>query len=191
MDFFFARLSHGQANSATQCPRVITRAEWKGCKPRSREKMPLTPVPYVVIHHGGIAKYCHDKITCSEIVRSYQKLHMDENHWVDIGYSFVIGEDGNIYEGRGWDNVGAHAPKYNNQSIGVCIIGDFTKFMPNGAALRALSSLVECGVNFGKISKDYRVVGHRQVRDTKCPGETFYQYVQSLPQWANNPVPTV
>ena len=56
------------------------------------------------------------------IVRSYQNLHMDTNSkwkngfsfklnveknldflnkkdWDDIGYNFVVGEDGNIYEG--------------------------------------------------------------------------------------------
>jgi hypothetical protein len=38
----------------------------------------------------------------------------------------VVGEDGNVYEGRGWDNWGAHAPAYNSKSIGICIIGDFT-----------------------------------------------------------------
>lgn len=51
---------------------------------------------------------------------------MDDRQWFDIGYNFVIGEDGNVYEGRGWDYVGAHAPGYNTQSIGICVIGDFS-----------------------------------------------------------------
>ena len=50
---------------------------------------------------------------------------MNERHWEDIGYNFVIGEDGNAYTGRGWDNAGAHARSYNNRSIGICIIGNF------------------------------------------------------------------
>lgn len=37
-----------------------------------------------------------------------------------------MGEDGNVYEGRGWDIFGAHAPKLNSKSIGICIIGTFT-----------------------------------------------------------------
>jgi N-acetylmuramoyl-L-alanine amidase len=51
---------------------------------------------------------------------------MNNNGWADIGYNFVVGEDGNIYEGRGWNAKGAHAPAYNGRSIGICIIGDFT-----------------------------------------------------------------
>jgi N-acetylmuramoyl-L-alanine amidase len=51
---------------------------------------------------------------------------MDTNGWIDIGYNFLVGEDGNIYEGRGWNNVGAHATNWNSKSIGICVIGDFT-----------------------------------------------------------------
>ena len=28
--------------------------------------------------------------------------------WTDIGYSYLIGDDGNAYEGRGWEWVGSH-----------------------------------------------------------------------------------
>jgi N-acetylmuramoyl-L-alanine amidase len=51
---------------------------------------------------------------------------MDTNKWDDIGYNFVVGEDGNVYEGRGWNAVDSHAVPYNRNSIGICIIGDFT-----------------------------------------------------------------
>lgn len=104
----------------------MSRKEWQARPPIARELMDKTPKPYVVIHHGGITHYCYDVKTCSAIVREYQNLHLDERGWYDIGYSFVIGEDGNAYEGRGWDYVGAHAPGYNTQSIGICIIGDFS-----------------------------------------------------------------
>jgi N-acetylmuramoyl-L-alanine amidase len=36
----------------------------------------------------------------------------------DIGYNFLIGEDGNVYEGRGWDEVGDHTFGYNFASLG-------------------------------------------------------------------------
>ncbi len=28
--------------------------------------------------------------------------------YCDIGYNFLIGGDGNVYEGRGWDRQGSH-----------------------------------------------------------------------------------
>ncbi|XP_043258957.1 uncharacterized protein LOC122401084 [Colletes gigas] len=169
--------------------RILSREEWGARPPVAREPMVVTPTPFVVIHHGGIAQYCYDQTTCSAIVRSYQNFHIDDRGWYDIGYSFVIGEDGNAYEGRGWDYIGAHAPPYNNQSIGICVIGDFSNFLPNDAALKTLSALINYGVSLGKISKSYLVIGHRQARDTECPGSVFYKYVQTNPRWTKQPVP--
>lgn len=173
----------------TECPRIVSRKEWKARKRLNFEIMPITPTPYVVIHHGGIRKYCRDQETCSSIVRSYQNLHMDENGWWDIGYNFLIGEDGNVYEGRGWDYTGAHAPGYNTQSIGICFMGDFSDFLPNAAALKTLNELIACGVSLGKIKNSYNVIGHRQTRITECPGERFYKYVVTLPGWTADPIP--
>lgn len=173
----------------TGCPRIVTREEWKARKPLGEQQLERTPTPYVVIHHGGIRQYCYDQEACSKIVRSYQNLHIDDRGWFDLGYNFVIGEDGNVYEGRGWNKVGAHAPGYNFQSIGICIIGDFMDFLPNDAALRALNSLISCGISLGKIHHDYNVIGHRQARSTLCPGDTFYKYVMTLPHWTSHPIP--
>ncbi|XP_046831405.1 peptidoglycan recognition protein 3-like [Vespa crabro] len=175
--------------NVTGCPRIVTREEWKARKPLGEQQIERTPTPYVVIHHGGIRQYCYDQETCSKIVRSYQRLHIDDHGWFDLGYNFVIGEDGNIYEGRGWNKVGAHAPGYNFQSIGICIIGDFMDFLPNALALRALNSLISCGVFLGKIHHDYNVIGHRQARNTLCPGDTFYKYVMTFPHWTSQPIP--
>lgn len=37
----------------------------------------------------------------------------------DIEYSFVVGEDGNVYEARGWDAVGAHTLGHNHDGLGM------------------------------------------------------------------------
>ncbi|EFN73971.1 Peptidoglycan-recognition protein-LB [Camponotus floridanus] len=175
--------------NAIECPRIVSRSEWKARKRLDFQILSVTPTPYVVIHHGGISKYCRDQETCSAIVRSYQDLHMDDRGWWDIGYNFLIGEDGNAYEGRGWDYVGAHAPGYNTQSIGICILGDFSDFLPNLAALKTLNELIACGISLGKISDKYNVLGHRQARNTECPGQSLYEYVTTLPRWTANPIP--
>lgn len=56
---------------------------------------------------------------------------MDHNKWSDIGYNFLVGEDGLVYEGRGWGKRGAHCPKFNPKSIGICVIGNFTSTLIN------------------------------------------------------------
>lgn len=37
---------------------------------------------------------------------------------MDIGYNFLVGEDGKAYEGRGWGVEGEHADGFNRNSIG-------------------------------------------------------------------------
>jgi N-acetylmuramoyl-L-alanine amidase len=67
--------------------------------------------------------------------------------WSDIGYNFLVGEDGNAYEGRGWDRVGAHASNYNSVSLGISVIGSFSSKLPNDAALNVVQQLISCGVS--------------------------------------------
>ena len=58
--------------------------------------------------------------------------------WSDIGYSFLVGGDGNIYEGRGWDIIGAHTAGYNSKGYAASFIGDFTSKLPTSAAMQGL-----------------------------------------------------
>lgn len=41
-------------------------------------------------------------------------------------FSFLVGGDGRVYEGTGWHKEGAHTYGYNNRSIGIGVIGNFT-----------------------------------------------------------------
>lgn len=37
-----------------------------------------------------------------------QTYHMESKNWDDIAYNFIVGGDGAVYEGRGWEKQGAH-----------------------------------------------------------------------------------
>ncbi|KAK7871824.1 hypothetical protein R5R35_006424 [Gryllus longicercus] len=174
------------AAASAACPNIISRSGWGARNPTATTQLSKKPTPYVVVHHGASSS-CTTQSACASIVRSYQNQHMDVNGWADIGYNFIIGEDGNVYEGRGWELTGAHAPGYNTQSIGICIIGTFTSKLPNTAALNALNNLIECGVSKGKITAAYKEIGHRQATATECPGTKLYQWVQSQSHWTSSP----
>lgn len=40
-------------------------------------------------------------------------------------YSFLIGDDGRVYEGAGWHTLGAHTYGYNRNGLGIAFIGNF------------------------------------------------------------------
>lgn len=114
---------------------------------------------------------------------------MDGNGWSDIGYQFIIGEDGQAYEGRGWGRTGVHAPGFNSQSVGIAFFGTFTNGIPNLAARNAAQTLIACGVRLGHVSATYGLIGHRQGSATACPGNALFAHIQTWPRWTNNPRP--
>jgi hypothetical protein len=104
-------------------------------------------------------------------IQDVHNYHRNGNGWAGIGYNWWISFDGNIYEGRGW-NQGAHASGYNATSLGIGFQGDFTKQTMPDAQLKAGIELnnwlmAELGLSTSAI------VGHNQVGNTACPGKNF------------------
>jgi len=55
----------------------------------------------------------------------FQNYQMNTGQWRDIAYNFLVGEDGNVYEGRGWGKIAGQAEPFKYNSINICIIGNF------------------------------------------------------------------
>ncbi|KAL5273969.1 PGRPLB family protein [Megaselia abdita] len=165
---------------------IVTRKEWGAREPKLIEKF-KGPAPYVVIHHSYIPAACYTNDDCNEAMRSMQDFHQLDRGWNDLGYSFAIGGNGLIYHGRGFNTIGAHAPKYNDKSVGICLIGDWSDELPPEKMLVATKNLIEFGIDKGYIAKDYQLVGHRQVRDTSCPGERLYKEIQTWKHYVPSP----
>lgn len=163
------------------CPSMVTRSQW-GARSAACSTRMSAPVPFVIIHHTEGA-FCSTRASCSSQARGIQRLHMDDRKWCDIGYSFLVGEDGNVYEGRGWSRAGAHAPSMNSRSLGISVIGSFSRKPPNLAAQRAVKSLISCGVSRGLIRSNYILKGHRNVSPTSCPGNSFYNLIRTWPRF--------
>ncbi|KAK6166251.1 hypothetical protein SNE40_022996 [Patella caerulea] len=167
------------------CPHIVPRAQWGARTPKHADK-PMPAVPqYVYVHHSA-SPPCTNTAACARLVRIAQDYYMDGHGWSDLGYTFMIGEDGNVYEGHGWGRIGAHTLHHNTDGLGFCVIGDFTSRVPNAAAINALKQLIDCGVKNGKIRSDYIIKGHRDVRATACPGTTFYQLIKTWPRYMTN-----
>ncbi|XP_076299672.1 peptidoglycan-recognition protein SC2-like [Lasioglossum baleicum] len=165
-------------------PNIITRSQWGARSSKGTIKnLQVDPPPYVIIHHSA-SDSCTTRANCQAKVQSFQNYHMDDKGWLDIGYQFVVGGDGNVYEGRGWGKHGAHSPLYNSNSIGICLIGNFVGQQPSAAAIDATKKLIAYGVSIGKIKTNYTLLGHRQTASTTCPGDKLYGLIQTWPNWS-------
>ncbi|XP_011495716.1 PREDICTED: peptidoglycan-recognition protein SC2-like isoform X2 [Ceratosolen solmsi marchali] len=131
---------------------IIPRIEW-GAQPPSKTPTPLgvIPVPYVIISHTA-SIFCYTQAQCVLNVRVAQTFHIESKGWNDIAYNFLVGGDGLVYEGRGWNIEGAHTFNYNYQSIGISFIGTFNEVEPTKAQLYATEKLIELGIKENYIS---------------------------------------
>ncbi|XP_070572361.1 uncharacterized protein [Ptychodera flava] len=161
--------------------RIISRSEWGARAPRSRSFMTV-PVDYTFIHHT-VGNRCYSQNTCSTEMKNIQNYHMDSLGWSDIGYSFCIGEDGNAYEARGWGIAGAHTSGYNSVSHAISYMGNFDPVLPNESALNAGQQLIDCGLRDNYIKSNYRLLGHRDVGATACPGQQLYNEIRTWPRY--------
>lgn len=166
------------------CMPYMPRETWDAKPPKSVEKF-AGPIPYVIIHHSYEPGACTTTAECRNAMLSMQKFHQQDRGWNDIGYSFAVGGDGRIYEGRGFNVVGAHAPRYNDKSVGICMIGDWRYDLPPEDMIAAAQTLIEYGVRNNIIASNYTLIGHRQVRPTECPGDRLFKEIQSWPHYSS------
>ena len=103
----------------------------------------------------------------------------------DIAYNYLIGNDGNVYEGRGWKYQGALVKGYNAGSFGIVFMGNFMKELPSEKALTAAKQLLDKLVNLQKLKEDYKIYAHTQLMPTISPGEALYAEIKNWPKWSN------
>lgn len=119
-------------------------------------------------------------------MRILQLFHIESRKWDDIMYNFLIGCDGNIYEGRGWNVVGAHTRKYNRKSVGISFIGCFNDKLPTEKAIKQIQPLIDCGIKMGAIRHDYTLLAHCQCSNFKSPGRVLYEELKTWKNWSDS-----
>ena len=137
-------------------PSIVTRAEWGADESiRDRRVIGYAPFRKIVVHHTASPNSVKDP---AATVRFGYDLHVVGRGFTDIGYNFLIGPDGEIFEGRrarkygkselhtGEDGagnaiIGGHAKGRNAGSCGIALIGNFMKTAPSGAAIESLIHL--------------------------------------------------
>ena len=99
-------------------PAVVSRAAWGWPCGVALDDIPDWPFEYESVSHAIIHHTVSTVSVCDIWVG-----HAIGRGWGDIGYNYVIGKDGTIYEGRagGDDVVAGHAYPYNYGSLGVSV----------------------------------------------------------------------
>lgn len=152
---------------ARRAHRVIPRSEWGARAPRSTSPLSSTSNGVFIHHTVGPSP---DTLSESKAeMRNIQRFHMDSRGWNDIAYSFVVDENGNVFEGRGKGVAGAHTQGYNSTSYAICFMGNYETQQPTNAAIAAARWVRREYLRLG----DKPLRAHSQVNSTACPGRNL------------------
>lgn len=151
---------------------IVSRSEWGARPPRSAPATVRPDLRAAVMVHYSTGEEL-GRADTAEWVRQIQAHHVGANGWSDIGYNFLVDRLGVIYEGRGWDTIGAHCAGYNAPAVGICFLGDDDPGtdVPPAAwlAINALHRFAE-----GRSGHSLARLGHRDKYATACPGDELY-----------------
>ncbi|MDN5766686.1 MAG: N-acetylmuramoyl-L-alanine amidase [Humibacillus sp.] len=195
----------GQTAASVGTPTIVSRAAW-GADERLRNCTPDTLAGFkaAVVHHT-VNSNSYSSSQAASLMRGIYAYHTQSREWCDVGYNFLVDRFGRIYEGRRGSITsfiqGAQAGGFNVETFGVSVIGDFTSTSFPSAVTGALSRVIawqadrsafdpatsvtltsagstryDAGV---RVTKP-RVMGHRDLSLTSCPGNTAYPQVASI-----------
>jgi len=180
-------------------PRIVTRAQWGANEQLRKRGVAYNPkVQKLIVHHTGTP---NDITDYPGLARSIYANELN-NGYLDIAYNWLIDPNGRIYEGR-WardyppgylhsgernrQNVmGAHALHFNQNTIGIGLMGDYSDVAHTHAMVSALTTMLtwKCarwGINplgtdpyvnsqGAHIKGLANICGHRDTYATACPG---------------------
>lgn len=185
-------------------PSMVLQSTWRQGLPDPTPGRNATPTEHCIVHHSADGNGNKDY---TSLVRAYYTHHTQTNGWDDIGYNYLIADDGTLYAGRdpeissiGQDDVqGAHFCGKNQKTMGVCIIGEYSSVEPSFAAINTLTNLLTW-----KLDKEGFTVndsfphptnldpllsvidGHRSACSTTCPGDNLWNHMVAIRQEVHN-----
>ncbi|WP_030676035.1 peptidoglycan recognition protein [Streptomyces rimosus] len=186
-------------------PAIVTRAGWGADeKLRERNFAYTRTVKAAFIHHSTTG----NNYTCRQapsVLRGIYRYHVKSSGWRDIGYNFLIDKCGTVYEGRAGGVTkpvkGAHTRGFNENTMGIAVLGTFENANPPTSAVsaaarlaawklglygmdpRTTTSLVSGGGNRykkGTRARLHVISGHRDGFSTECPGDRLYRKLGSV-----------
>ncbi|XP_049298982.1 peptidoglycan-recognition protein LC-like isoform X2 [Anopheles funestus] len=170
--------------------RLVTRTEWLAQPPRGELTDLKLPVNLVIIAHTA-TEGCTTQAACRLRVRLIQLFHMDGKNYDDITFNFLIGGDGQIYEGRNWNKIGAHTHDYNSRSVGIAFIGNYKYALkPTEKQMELLKYLLQYGVREKSISESYKIYASEQLDPLAPTGKWLIEALRTLPQFVDKTQPT-
>jgi len=185
--------------------RVVSRLEWGADESLRKRATYQSRVDAVVVHHTVNAND-YTETEAPSIVRSIYAFHVRGRGYDDIAYNLLVDRFGRVFEGRAGgfrDRAikGSHTGGFNQGTLGVAMIGQTDEAAPAPALADAVARVAAWAADrwgfdprrqttlTSKGSSRYpngrrvtvpRLLGHRDLSNTACPGRFAYPMLPDL-----------
>lgn len=123
---------------------------------------------WLIVHHTGGTDANPLADTSNHTAEQVDAWHKAKG-WDGIGYNWYIEKNGTLKKGRAEDKTGAHTIGYNDQSIGICLAGNFDATLPTQPQIDTLTKLLQSKLIQYNLSLD-KIVPHRKFASKTCYG---------------------
>lgn len=162
---------------------IVNRQGWGARAPaKPLVRMTALPTQELWYHHTGTEQHG------AAALRAIQRYHQDTRGWKDIAYNFLIDDDGTIYEGRGAMIADGATTGRGGKSHSICLLGNFEKRSPTGAAVRSWIALGQHGVANGWWVPFGRPHREAPGANTACPGDHMVELIPAVNNALRNPI---
>ncbi|XP_046394705.1 uncharacterized protein LOC124162273 isoform X2 [Ischnura elegans] len=167
---------------APKRPKFVFRRHWNASRVTRKLETLDHPVRLVVVSNGGSP--CHNRSECIALMKEEQKSKL--SRYGDLLENFYIGNDGSVYEGRGW-NFSSHWRLGNLEKlVSVRFLGDYQNELPPEQAKYALKALVNTGIGNGKLDEEFFLLSLRLIyNDSGLLGDALASYMENWTPWKN------
>jgi uncharacterized protein with LGFP repeats len=195
------------AEASLAGPGVHSRADWGADeKIRTWEPEYAPELKAATLHHTtGANNYTAAQVPA--MIRAIYRYHAVSRGWGDIGYHVIVDKFGGLWEGRygGLDStvIGAHAGGFNAGTVGVAMLGDYSKVDPSQPMVDAIVSFIAWKFDHYDLDPQTKttltsagggtsrypagkkvtlptVFGHRDSGRTECPGDRGYDRLPEI-----------
>lgn len=102
--------------------------------------------------------------------------------WKGIGYHYLVGLDGEIWQGRPVETIGAHTEGHNANSIGVCYVGGVDHSM-KAKDTRTPDQILSLVKLIGDLHGQYpqaTIHGHNEYATKACPSFDVKEWIKQI-----------
>ncbi|MDN5893145.1 MAG: N-acetylmuramoyl-L-alanine amidase [Nocardioides sp.] len=173
---------------------------WRNGKPRYNRQMRQVHVHHTVNGNN------YSRADVPGILRGIYRYHTKSLGWFDVGYNFLVDKFGRIWVGRsGGPRVlvrGAHTLGFNQNSVGIAVIGNYDLVRPPPKVIRSIVRISAWKLDKagkkrargrvwmrsqgsdrfrnGRLVRLPSIDGHRDTNQTACPGSKLYAKLPAI-----------